>query len=76
MLSAVILIAVLEHYFSARFTSFQEVELIQYIVVVIAALFVAAGYSYFAAFYRASALEVKRLGITQSPFPVSRSFFR
>ncbi|KAJ7510427.1 ABC protein [Mycena galericulata] len=43
MMSAIILISVLEHYF------------------IIAAVFIACGYSYFAAFYRASARELKRL---------------
>lgn len=57
---AVIIITVLEHYFSKYF--FHLINPYSNCFSVLAGVVIAIGYSYFAAFYRASAREVKRLG--------------
>jgi hypothetical protein len=58
-----VLITVVEHYFS-RLTAMPELYIYSHSLV-IAFFCVGFGYNYFAAFYRASAREIKRLGKCQ-----------
>jgi hypothetical protein len=61
VMGSIIIVSVLEPYFG------QYIEIIcedlAHACLVIAVFFIALGYSYFAAFYRAGAREVKRLGL-------------
>jgi hypothetical protein len=62
VMGSIIIVSVLEPYFG------QYIEIIicedkAHTYLVIAVFFIALGYSYFAAFYRAGAREVKRLGL-------------
>lgn len=65
VLGSVIIITIIEHYFR-KYTHFDFVEYINndtsfYIVII--GVIIICGYQYFAAYYRASAREVKRLGL-------------
>lgn len=61
MFGSVVIITILEYYFSkCQHLYSQALRLI--CVIVIAVVGIAFGYSYFAAFYRASARELKRIG--------------
>ena len=65
MVGSVVIITVLEHYFSrCCHSSIHSLCLI--CCEVIAVVGIAFGYSYFAAFYRASARELKRIGRVSS----------
>ena len=59
---SIIIITVLEHYFSKSNVHLLNTLLKGSLFLVIAACLIAIGYCYFAAFYRASAREMKRLG--------------
>lgn len=58
-----VIITVLEHYFRERVLLIHTLTSTELsIILVIAVVFIAVGYQYFAAFYRESARELKRLG--------------
>lgn len=61
VMGSIIIIAVLEPYFGQYIDVVRWKNIVDFYLV-IAVFFIAIGYSYFAAFYRASAREIKRLG--------------
>lgn len=61
VLGAIILITILEHYFS-KCPRYMGKEHSNEVVQVLAVVLIGFGYSYFFSFYRTSARELKRLG--------------
>lgn len=61
VVGAVLIITIVEHYFS-KSNSYLNYLISTPRFLVIVALVISLGYQYFAAFYRASAREMKRLG--------------
>lgn len=64
VVGAVLIITIIEHYFSKSLGPVytQKVGKMTSFMLVIAAVVIALGYTYFAKFYRSSAREMKRLG--------------
>lgn len=62
VVGALVLITILEHYFSKHQPVMDKILTNHAILSVIIAVVLFFGYSYFAQFYRSSARELKRLG--------------
>lgn len=62
MIGSVVIITVVEYYFSKRVRPTSTFTQLSYYDIVIAVVFLAVLYNYFADFYSASARELKRIG--------------